>query len=183
MKKISGDLQLLQNTPDDFHGEASSGEKSGDRLKFFDFRPVFFGFQRTPFDFCRFGGPFVVSFFRPPVLFHGFLDDVLRNAFVFQLEDGLEAADAGRFEVVDVVCGELRVIQQPGLQQVVDDGLDILCGEFAGVEELPFEARHGMRAVLQEAEGFFTASFKGVGGHAGEKRLCWGQNKGNGINA
>ena len=95
---------------------------------------------------------------------------MLRNAFVFQLEDSLETADAGRFEVVDIVCGELRVIQQPGLQQVVDDGLDVLCGEFAGVEELPFEARHGMRAVLQEAEGFFTARFKGVGGHAGEKR-------------
>ncbi len=173
MKKISGDLQNLQNTSDDVHWKASSSEKSGDGLEFFDFRPVFFIFQRTPFDFCRLGGPFVVAFFRPPVFFHCLLDDVLRNAFVFQLEDGLEATDASRFKVVDVGCGELRVIQQPSLQQVIDDGLDILRGEFAGVEKLPFEARHGMRAVLQEAEGFFTAVFKGVGGHAGENRAVW----------
>ena len=109
----------------------------------------------------------------PQFFFHCLLDDVLRNAVVFQLEDGLEATDASRFKVVDVGCGELRVIQQPSLQQVIDDSLDILRGEFAGVEELPFEGRHGMRAVFKEAEGFFTAVFKGVGGHAGENRAVW----------
>ena len=109
---------FIHHRMDDIHGKTSVGEKSCDRLEFFDIRPVFFVFQRPPLDSSRFGGPFGVAFIHPPVFFHGLFDNVLGNAFALQFENGLESSDASRFEVVDVVCGELRVI-------LINHGLEV----------------------------------------------------------